>query len=64
MRRLARHPDSDEYNVKYMIDHYGEYFVEYLEGREAEPLDVCPYGESEIGKRCAWIGGKNDARSE
>ena len=47
-----------------MEELFGRYWEEYFEGRSSTDNAQCPYGEDEIGKHCAWIGGKNDVRSE
>lgn len=36
------------------------YAEQYNEGFNADLISLCPYGYSDIGARCAWLGGYFD----
>lgn len=38
-----------------------KYLAKYKQGALATYADRCPYSISEIGKRCAWMGGFYDS---
>lgn len=40
------------------------YVAEYRLGTMATGNAQCPYPVSQIGRRCAWLAGYHDARSE
>lgn len=40
------------------------YYPQYLEGRNGASKEHCPYTIVQIGARCAWIAGFNDALRE
>lgn len=41
-----------------------KYWVEEQIGRRAPDGAVCPYNAWELGRRCAWIAGYHDVRTE
>lgn len=40
-----------------------KYALQYQMGKAASDDARCPYPIEQIGKRCAWLAGFNDARS-
>jgi ribosome modulation factor len=40
-----------------------KYSHEYNQGRVATDAAKCPYAASQLGKRCAWMGGFYDSRA-
>ena len=34
---------------------------EYERGYQSEVQEVCPHGQGDLMRRCAWIGGRTDA---
>lgn len=41
-----------------------DYVAEYRLGVLAADGDRCPYPVTQIGRRCAWLAGYHDARSD
>lgn len=41
-----------------------KYSAQEQEGRDAPVGTRCPYGATELGKRCAWLAGHYDTHGE
>jgi len=37
-----------------------DYAIQYREGWESKPGEVCPWPHSMLGPRCAWLAGRYD----
>lgn len=45
------------------IGHH-KYWADECAGRRAKSASECPYGASDVGRRCAWLAGYWDAHHE